>query len=172
MQLKTGFMHINPIVSILFFACFGMGTAYAESIQCTAAQQTNRFKTLCVKDLEQNRQLLNEKYLTAFLITDAPVRLIQDTQRLWLDQVTQCKSLNCYKRQFDLRLEDLNFYTSMNQSLTQHFVKYEHGSMAKAATQLQVHQLSKDRIKIEGISYRNPKDSAIRRLGRFSLATG
>jgi hypothetical protein len=46
----------------------------------------------------------------------------------------------------------------MNQSLTQHFIKYEHGKIAKQPIHLQIHQLSKDRIKVEGIAYRNPNN--------------
>ncbi|TCM61910.1 hypothetical protein EC844_12664 [Acinetobacter calcoaceticus] len=113
---------------------------------------------LCGSALEKNRQTLNEKYLTALLVTDAPIRLIEDTQKLWLNRVLQCKSSGCIKYQIDERLEELNFYTSMNQSLTQHYFKYQNGGIAQPATQIQVHQLGKDRIKIEGLAYLNPNN--------------
>ncbi len=158
MLLKTDFMYINPIVPAFILACLTMNSAHAESIQCNTDQNKAQFKILCSKALEKSRHSLNEKYLTAYLVTDAPIRLVEDSQQLWLNQVTQCKSQNCLQKQFELRIDDLNFYTSMNQSLTQHYVKYENGRIAQPAVQLQVHLLSKDRIKIEGIASRNPNN--------------
>ena len=160
MLLKTDFMYINPMVPAFILACLAMSSAYAESIPCNTAKNIAQSKILCAKALEKSRHSLNEKYLTAYLVTDAPIRLIEDTQQLWLNQIMQCKSQSCFQKQFELRLDDLNFYTSMNQSLTQHYVKYENGRMVEPAVQLQVHLLSKDRIKIEGIANRNPNNRA------------
>ena len=42
--------------------------------------------------------------------------------------------------------------------MTQHYLKFEHGAIAKQPVHLQVHQLSKDKIKIEGIAYRSPNN--------------
>lgn len=162
MLLKTDLMYINPMITALFLACFGMNAAYAERIQCNTDQDIAQYKTLCEKALAPNRQTLNEKYLTAYFVSDAPIRLLEDTQNLWLNQVKRCKNSNCVQNQFELRLEDLNFYTSMNQSLTQHYIKYENGQIASPATHLQIHILSKDRMKIEGLAYRNPNNRSDR----------
>jgi CRISPR/Cas system endoribonuclease Cas6 (RAMP superfamily) len=84
---------------------------------------------------------------------------LYDTHSLWFNRLQQCKSQHCIDQQFALRDDDLNFYTSLNQSLTQHFLKFEHGKIAQPAIHLQVHQLGKDKIKIEGMAYRNPNNS-------------
>ncbi len=160
MLLKTDFMHFNTIVSSIFLAFLSMNNTYANPIQCDAVQKTAVLKTLCGSNFDEQRSALNEAYLTAYLVTDAPIRLIEDTQQLWFKRIAQCTQRDCYQKQIDLRIEELNFYTSMNQSLTQHFLKYEHGQLLNPAVQLQVHQLSKDRIKIEGLAHRNPNNRA------------
>ena len=158
MLLKTEINPIKTIVQILCIAYLGMNIASAQPIQCDANQHSSTLKRLCQDDFKQLRQKFNEKYLTAFLFTDAPARLLDDTNTLWLKRIQQSKSTHCYKQQFELRFDDLNFYTSMNQSLTQHFIKYEQGQIAQQPVHIQVHQLTKARIKIEGIAYRNPNN--------------
>lgn len=156
MLLNTEFNPIKSLISGLFL--YGICAAvYAIPVQCDQTQTSKNTK-ICSSTFETLRDELNEKYLTAYLVTDAPIRLIDDTNQLWFKQVQQCKNTDCFKQQFDLRLEDLNFYTSMNQSLTQHFIKYEQGEISKQPVHIQVHQLSKDRIKIEGLAYRNPNN--------------
>ncbi|OTG65128.1 A1S_1983 family putative colistin resistance protein [Acinetobacter silvestris] len=158
MLLKTEINLIKNIVKVLWLGYLGMSAAYAQPIQCDQEKLSPSLKKLCHDDLKPLRHKFNEKYLTAFLITDAPTRLVEDTNTLWLNHIQQCKNIQCYKQQFDLRLEDLNFYSSMNQSLTQHFIKYENGKIAKQPVHVQVHQLTKERVKIEGIAYRNPNN--------------
>ncbi|OTG82912.1 hypothetical protein [Acinetobacter sp. ANC 4648] len=158
MLLKTEFNLIKNIVLVLWLGHVSMSITYAQAIQCESQNTSSALQKLCHDDLKQLRHKFNEKYMTAFLVTDAPTRLVDDTNTLWLNRIQQCKNMQCYKQQFDLRLEDLNFYTSMNQSLTQHFIKYEQGQIAKQPVHLQVHQLTKERIKIEGIAYRNPNN--------------
>ncbi|UUM26463.1 hypothetical protein NQU59_12230 [Acinetobacter colistiniresistens] len=141
---------------IITLSCFCSTFAYAEAIDCTS-NDLNANK-ICSKQYKEQRLKLNTKFLTAYLVTDAPLQLLHDTQSLWLNQVQQCKSKNCYQQQFDARLDDLNFYTSMNQTLTQHYLKYEHGKLAAQPVHLQIHQLDKDKLKIEGTAYRNPNN--------------
>lgn len=86
------------------------------------------------------------------------MQLLHATQEMWLRQLQQCKSKTCYLQQFDARTDDLNFYTSINQTLTQHYLKYEHGDLAKQPVHIQIHQLDKDRLKIEGTAYRSPNN--------------
>ena len=159
MLLNTETKLINkPLTALLLLSITGLSTAYAQPVQCNSTSNFTNSKLICADKLSPLRDQLNDKYLTAYLVTDAPLRLIDDTHRLWINRLQQCKSTGCVKAQFELRLEDLNFYTSMNQSLTQHFIKYENGKIAKSPVHLQVHQLSKDRIKIEGLAYRNPNN--------------
>ncbi|ENX35197.1 hypothetical protein F889_00864 [Acinetobacter colistiniresistens] len=141
---------------IITLSCFCSTFAYAEAIDCTS-NDLNANK-ICSKQYKEQRLKLNTKFLTAYLVTDAPLQLLHDTQNLWLNQVQQCKSKNCYQQQFDARLDDLNFYTSMNQTLTQHYLKYEHGKLAAQPVHLQIHQLDKDKLKIEGTAYRSPNN--------------
>lgn len=137
-------------------SCFCSTFTYAESIDCT--NNALQIKKVCSKQYDEQRLKVNNKFLTAYLVTDAPLQLLHDTQKLWLKQLQQCKSKNCYQQQFDVRLDDLNFYTSMNQTLTQHYLKYEHGQLAAQPIHLQLHQLDKDKLKIEGLAYRNPNN--------------
>ncbi|AYO54289.1 A1S_1983 family putative colistin resistance protein [Acinetobacter wuhouensis] len=157
MLLKTELNQIKTLLSGLILGCLSTSAVYALPVDC-GHSNTTLLKKLCSTQFSDLRSELNEKYLTAYLITDAPIRLINDTNHLWFNRLQQCKSNDCLKQQFDIRFEDLNFYTSMNQSLTQHFIKYEHGEIAKQPIHLQIHQLTKDRIKVEGIAYRNPNN--------------
>jgi uncharacterized protein len=141
---------------IITLSCFCSTFAYAESIDCTSSDLN--VKKICSKQYKEQRLKLNAKFLTAYLVTDAPLQLLHDTQTLWLNQVQLCKTKTCYQQQFNARLDDLNFYTSMNQTLTQHYLKYEHGKLATQPIHLQIHQLDKDKLKIEGTAYRNPNN--------------
>ncbi|OBY73042.1 A1S_1983 family putative colistin resistance protein [Acinetobacter gyllenbergii] len=141
---------------IITLSCFCSTFAYAEAIDCSSNDLNA--KKICSKQYQEQRLKLNAKFLTAYLVTDAPLQLLHDTQNVWLNQVQQCKSKNCYQQQFDARLDDLNFYTSMNQTLTQHYLKYEQGKLASQPVHLQIHQLDKDKLKIEGTAYRNPNN--------------
>lgn len=77
---------------------------------------------------------------------------------MWLRQTQQCKTNSCIQQQFDVRGDDLNFYASLKQTLTQHYLKFENGHIASQPVHLQIHQLAKDKIKIEGLAYRNPNN--------------
>ena len=130
MLLNTETKLINKPLTVLLLSVVGLSTAYAQPIQCNSTLNFANSKLICSDKLSPLREQLNDKYLTAYLVTDAPLRLIDDTHRLWFSRLQQCKNTACVKAQFELRLEDLNFYTSMNQSLTQHFIKYTNGKMA------------------------------------------
>lgn len=158
MLLKTVSNQIKSIIAVFFASAALMSFAYAQPIRCDNADTKQIHLKLCSEPLKDSRIQLNEQLQTTYLVTDAPLRLIDDTQQLWLGRIQLCKNSNCLKQQIDYRFEDLNIYRSMNQTLTQHYLKYEHGQIAKQAVHLKIHQLSKDRIKIEGISYRNPNN--------------
>ena len=157
MLLKTD---INIIKKFGLFVFLGLGlsvVSHANNIDCHHAMGQVQ-KNFCSDGFWEQREKLDTLFLTAQLITDAPLRLLQDTQQIWYNRVQQCKTLDCFKQQFEIRHEDLNIYTSMNQSLTQHYLKFENGHFAASPIHLKVHQLSKDSIKIEGIAYRNPNN--------------
>lgn len=132
----------------------GSSIATASMIDC---QPTKR-QGMCANALHEVRQKLNTHYLTALLVSDAPIRLLQDSQSLWLQRAKQCKSTRCYSQQIEQRVDDLNLYISLNQTLTQHYLKFEQGQIAAQPVHLKLHQLGKDSIKIEGIAYRNPNN--------------
>lgn len=158
MLLKNVSNSMKTIVSVLFSSYLGTTILHAQPVQCESKNSSQYSAQLCQDSLKELRLELNEQQHTSYLVTDAPLRLLDDTHQLWLQRVQQCKNVDCLKQQINLRIEDLNFYTSMNQSLTQHYLKFENGQISKHPIQLKVHQLSKDRIKIEGIAYRNPNN--------------
>ena len=164
MLLKNVSNQIKTMVSVLFISYLSISTSQAKSLHCELSDVKNKHAKFCQANLKDARAELIEKSLTASLVTDAPIRLLDDTQTLWLNRLSQCKSNQCLQQQFELRNEDLNIYTSLNQSLTQHYIKFEKGQFAEAPVHLKIHQLSKDRIKIEGVAYRNPNNSAKARI--------
>ena len=155
MLLKTD---INIIkTTLLGLGFFYSHAIFATPIDCSASGQNANHK-ICSVALHEQREHLDNLYLTALLVTDAPIRIVQDTHKMWLQRLQQCKSMTCLKQQIDLRADDLNIFVSLNQSLTQHYLKFENGHFAKQQVHLKVHQLSKDRIKVEGIAYRSPNN--------------
>lgn len=158
MLLNTDIKFFRTIASFIGIGCIYSSLSYAQEIDCSQPDNSSSIKTLCSSNFEQQRQKLQNQYVTAFLISDAPLRLLEDTHQLWFKRIQQCKTSSCFNQQFELRTDDLNFYTSLNQSLTQHYLKFENGKIAKNPVHLQIHQLSKDNIKIEGLAYRNPNN--------------
>lgn len=148
-------MHIKTIVYSLLLLSLSSSPVIAAPLLCESEHAAAHASTFCADVLESNRLEMNEKYITAYLVTDAPARLIEDTHHAWLKRSQDCKSQKCILKSFEQRIDRLNVYTSMNQSLTQHYLQYKNGKLAEPAVHIQVHQLSKERIKIEGIAYRN-----------------
>ncbi|MCU4412954.1 hypothetical protein KTH71_02680 [Acinetobacter sp. WU_MDCI_Axc73] len=158
MTSRTGRFPLKNVVCALTIS-FCFSSSYAtDQFDCDNDKASFVSKKICAENFHETRHELNNKFLIAYLISDAPIKLLYDTHSLWFNRLQQCKSQHCIDQQFALRDDDLNFYTSLNQSLTQHFLKFEHGKIAQQAIHLQVHQLSKDKIKIEGTAYRNPNN--------------
>lgn len=158
MLLKTDINMLKIIGLMLGLGMISTGSS-AITMDCNDdSKKTAAMNKVCSASLAESREKLTDQYFTAFLITDAPVRLLQDSQQLWATRLQQCKTLDCFKQQFEWRLDDLNVYISLNQSLTQHYIKFEQGQIAKQPVHLKIHQLTKDRIKIEGLAYRNPNN--------------
>lgn len=161
MLIKTDYLSMKSILTLFSLSTVTLLSSQvcqAQAISCEPTHHQAWHKMLCGSDLKQQRLSLNEKFLTAYLVTDAPSELLDVSQQLWQQRIQQCKSKRCFEQQFELRGEELNFYTSMNQSLTQHFIKYNQGEIANPNVHIMVHQLSKDRLKIEGYAYLNPNN--------------
>ncbi|RKG29505.1 A1S_1983 family putative colistin resistance protein [Acinetobacter tianfuensis] len=156
MLLKTDIKIIKNLGFALSLSCIAAPAAFAKAVDCSSS--SSAIQKFCSDTFTEQREKLENLYLTAALVTDAPVRIIQDTQQIWINRLQQCKSMDCYKQLFEMRADDLNIFVSLNQSLTQHYLKYEDGKPAKPVVHLKIHQLTKDRIKIEGLSYRNPNN--------------
>lgn len=135
-----------------------LNSASAHEFNCQNHPSTFVMKHVCSNQFDEPRQNFVNQSLTAFLITDAPIQLLQDTHQTWYQRTLKCKTKECISQQFDLRTDQLNFFTSMNQSMTQHYLRYESGQLASPAVHLQIHQLSKNNLKIEGIAYRSPNN--------------
>ncbi|OTG76715.1 hypothetical protein B9T26_02610 [Acinetobacter sp. ANC 4169] len=157
MLVNTDINLIKTLSTLFSIGCLCSTMTFAQGIDCSDPN-TSFLKKICADNFTESREKLTNHYVTAFLVSDAPVRLLEDTHNLWFKRLQQCKTLDCYTQQFEIRIEDLNFYTSLNQSLTNHYLKFENGQFASQPVHLQVHQLTKDKIKIEGIAYRNPNN--------------
>lgn len=172
MRSNTELHHGNILKLLLLASGLITSAAHADRIiACHHDQLSAGIKKICSTHFDQQRNELNNKTLSAYLISDAPMQLLQDTQQLWLQRLTECKSKNCVEQQFELRFFDLDLYTSMKQSLTQHYIKFENGKIATQPVHFKIHQLSKDRIKIEGIAYRNPNNRTERQIYPFLAYT-
>lgn len=156
MLLKSEYSYLNAQLTLGCALCLLPMFTHSQLFSCDETAQTASM--LCHNDLQAKRQQLSQHTLTAFLVSDAPLRLLHDQQQIWLLRLKQCKSVKCYQQQFDLQLDQLNMYISLNQSLTQHYLKFEHGKLAFPAVHLQIHQLGKDSLKIEGIALRSPNN--------------
>ena len=156
MLLKNVSNQIKTVVSALLISGLSINFAHAQPLTCDQNTTHKNLQKICRGEFNNIRDELNERILTASLVTDAPLRLLDDTHELWLNRLDECKKTSCLKQQVEMRMEDLNFYTSMNQTLTQHYLKFEQGKLSKNPIHLKVHQLTKDRIKVEGTAYRNP----------------
>lgn len=155
MLSNTDMNQLKRLSFAVILSCLCSSHVFAEPIDCSNSGAELK---ICSKTFSESRKQLNNKYLSAYLVTDAPLQLLQDTQKLWSKHTQQCKSNSCFQQQFDLRTDDLNFYASLKQTLTQHYLKFENGRLAAQPVHIQVHQLAKDKIKIEGIAYRNPNN--------------
>ncbi|MGE8550554.1 MAG: hypothetical protein ACN6NN_06580 [Acinetobacter calcoaceticus] len=155
MLSNTDMNQLKRLSFAVTLSCLCSSLVFAESIDCSNSGAELK---ICSKTFSDSKKQLDNKYLSAYLVTDAPLQLLQDTQKLWSKHTQQCKSNTCIQQQFDLRNDDLNFYASLKQTLTQHYLKFENGHLAAQPVHIQVHQLAKDKIKIEGIAYRNPNN--------------
>ena len=158
MWLKKDVNLTKTICSVISFGYLFISSASAQELDCSHSKN-HALKTVCSASFQTQKQKLEVQSTVAYIVTDAPLQLLKDTQYIWLNTLQQCKRFSCYQQQIDNRIDQLNFFSSLNQSLTQHYLKVENGQLSKQLpTHIQIHQLSKNNIKIEGIAYRNPNN--------------
>lgn len=145
----------SPIATV----CLSIGMLAAFStVDAQILSCKNNKIPACHSQFSTEREALRLKQQTASLVSDAPLKLLNDTQDMWLTRLNQCRSITCTQQQFEQRMDELDLYTSLNQSLTQHFIRYEQGEIAQPMVHLKVHQLDKSNLKIEGVAWRNPNN--------------
>ncbi|SDB82990.1 hypothetical protein SAMN05421749_101151 [Acinetobacter marinus] len=123
------------------------------------------------ESLQQKNDEMKAQYLQAQLMSNAPLKLLTLSQQQWEGFVNKCKNKSCVAQQYDQRIADLVYLTSMNQSLTQHFVRYIDGQVDPQSTMLQLQQLDRNRIKIEATQYRNPNNQDATRYAHLRSYT-
>jgi uncharacterized protein len=156
-------LDFNRLVLFMFSLAF-MVQSHALMPDCQQETQLQFERMVCKNaDIKQLNEQLKTKYLNAQLMSNAPLKLLAKTQHGWRRHVELCQSTQCLQQQFSQRIDELELFTSMNQSLTQYFIRQSHPTRA-SYTQLQLHQLDKNRIKIEGMQYRNPNNSENHRI--------
>lgn len=156
----------NLFKCFLWFFCTGIAnTAHALLPDCEKNQSASFGKLVCQnQDLQKLNLEIQEKYLSAQLMSNAPLTLLRQSQQDWRKYVALCKNQRCLKEQFEKRLDDLTFIINMNQSLTQHFIRYAPKQPKQQMVTLQIQQLDKNKIKIEASQYRNPNNSEHQRI--------
>lgn len=105
----------------------------------------------CSSSYTQQRQAIEQQFNDTQLTTNASSYLLKNTQNLWLNQVFLCKKKSCINKLIDIRHEELLNYSTLNQTLTQHFFKYTQGVLSEPVTAIEIHQLDQKRLKIEGL---------------------
>lgn len=123
------------------------------------------------EQLKEHNEEIKAQYLQAQLMSNAPLKLLLLSQQQWESFVNKCKTKACIAQQYEQRIDELVYLTSMNQSLTQHFVRYVDGKVDPQSTSLQIQQLDRNRIKIEATQFRNPNNSDAARYAHLRSYT-
>lgn len=148
------FHNSNLIKNTLFITLAIVPTiTFAYTIAPEKICDTHTRALFCKDNYKTQRDQVSNLLDTTQQTTNAPLHLINETQNLWLHRIYKCKADKCIQNELSSRIDELNTYSSLNQSLTQHFFKYTQGKVATPNTYLQIHQLDQKRIKVEGLSY-------------------
>lgn len=99
------------------------------------------------KICSMQHQIINEpswmNKATAFQ-TDVPIQPLHDTRKTLLNQIQLINLKLCDQRkQFDVRLDDLNFYTQWIRRLQQHYLNLN-TDLAQTTIHIQIHQPDED----------------------------
>lgn len=159
-------MNSQNLIFSVFFLLSGVSiTAHAQLPDCEKKQNQTFEKSVCQNnDLNALNSQIKEKYLSAQLMSNASLALLSLAHEDWIKYVKSCKNRQCIQQQFEQRLDDLTFIINMNQSLMQHFVRYDPQQKNQQMVTLQLQQLDKNKIKIEAMQYRNPNNSEHQRI--------
>ncbi|WP_456236997.1 A1S_1983 family putative colistin resistance protein [Acinetobacter baretiae] len=141
------FSYVKKIASILAMYCL-CTQAYA-SRSCSAPKLCEAFKP-------QKEQLMALFQQTNF-VSNAPRSILHITHSLWDKRIHLCKTPSCFTAQFNQRTHELNEFSTLNQTLTQHFIKYQDGKISTQQVYLQIHQLEQNKLKIDGYAYHLPQ---------------
>ncbi|SDC04831.1 A1S_1983 family putative colistin resistance protein [Acinetobacter boissieri] len=125
-----------------------------------AYDQAHANDRLCTQNLCQEQNELDKKKLVTLteqtnFVSNAPRSILDMTHHLWQKRMQLCKTKQCLAQQITQRTQELNEFATLNQALTQHFIKYQHGKVAKQQVYLQLHQLEQNKLKIDGYGYSN-----------------
>lgn len=132
-----------------------MSIAQASLLCQPKAFSKKNHALVCKNSFNIERATFSQVFNNVVLMTNAPLTVLQATQHMWQERIYACKNKACVQQEFNLRTDELNALASLNQSLTKHFIKYKQGVIAKPHTLIQIHQLDKNKIKIEGVAYQN-----------------
>lgn len=81
MLLKSDINIIKTITIGLSIGFFFSSPIHAEAIDC--AVPGHSLQKVCSASFSKQRDHLDNLYLTSLLVTDAPSRIIKDTQLMW-----------------------------------------------------------------------------------------
>lgn len=155
--------NLNTLTVLLF--CSVMAPAYAALPDCDNKNLKAFESKICKNEkLKELNLQLKEKYLSAQLMSNASLGLLDQSQNDWYRYLQKCKNSTCIQEQFEQRLDDLTFIMNMNQSLTQHFIRYYPKVQYNQLATIQLQQLDKNKIKIEANQYRHPHNSRDKRV--------
>lgn len=142
-------------IKLFVMLMFGCGVELAAAAQSGCVQDWGQ-KFCKHQHIKTSYQQLQEKWQSTLLLSNAPSRLLNASQQGWMHFAKQCKSASCVTRQFEQRIDELTMLTNLNQSLTQHYIAIKNRKLTQPFIHLQLQQLDKNRIKIEGVRYDNP----------------
>lgn len=155
---------LKNFVALVLFSGIS-SSIYAVLPDCAHKNLTGFEAKICKNEkLKTLNSDVKDKYLSAQLMSNASLKLLQRSQHDWYKFTQKCKNTACIQEQFEQRLDDLTFIMNMNQSLTQHFIRYHPKTSNEQLATLQLQQLDKNKIKIEGNQYRHPHNSRDKRI--------
>lgn len=154
-MLSLFYIYVKKILYIFLINILLIAVCQANVFCAPKTVGKSKHALICKSHFKDERVTFMTLLSNVSLMTNAPLTVLNVTQNMWQDRIYTCKNKACIQQELSLRTDELNELASLNQSLTKHFIKYNQGAIAKPHTLIQIHQLDKNRIKIEGISYKN-----------------
>ncbi len=66
--------------------------SYAQGIDCRSTPN-KKLAQVCTENFSELREKLSDQHLTAYLMSDAPICLLEDTEELWIQTLTAMQKL-------------------------------------------------------------------------------